>query len=157
MKTTYSNRFGDEITFTEIDEKTVEMSGFLEGPIRVGHANDFSEAYDIYLLQCKALEEPDNTLLVDDPANNCTRPMTFQEFAQHMQDILYKKDHPSNAYWKYVTVDKNRCCMVDPSGGPYVALGTNVGRYFEDQTTRIVKDITLEETKIILKIKKHSK
>jgi hypothetical protein len=42
--------------------------------------------------------------------------------------------------------------FIDPSGGPYIGIGTNIGRYFNDGIERKVKAITYFENKIILSI-----
>lgn len=68
---TYMNRYGDNLVFEEINENTIQMSGFTH--YRCG--NDF----------------------------------------------------------------------IDPSGGPYIQIGTDVGRYFNDEKIRKVKKITITE------------
>jgi len=49
--------------------------------------------------------------------------------------------------------------MVDPSGGPYINVGMNLGRYFNDNIHREVQEIKFapNNSKIILTIKKQSK
>ena len=42
--------------------------------------------------------------------------------------------------------------FIDPSGGPYISVGTDVGRYFEDDKVRRIKSINIEGNKIILSI-----
>lgn len=70
-RATYTNRYGDNLVFEEINENTVQMSGF--DHYRCG--NDF----------------------------------------------------------------------VDPSGGPYIQIGSDVGRYFNDRKIRKVKKINIAE------------
>ena len=41
--------------------------------------------------------------------------------------------------------------FVDPSGGPFISVGTDIGRYFEDGVKRVVKSIEPNE-KIIFNI-----
>lgn len=51
--------------------------------------------------------------------------------------------------------DHYRCGgdFIDPSGGPFIKIGTDVGRYFEDGKVRKVKAITItEEGKAIFKV-----
>lgn len=156
MKTTYNNRYGDSIVFEDIDDKTVEVTGF-SPHYRAGYANDFSDAYEIYSLECKALTEPDMNLLVEDIKDNQLRPMNFQEFAQRVTDAFQDNTEPYRHYWKHVVPDYDRYIMVDPSGGPYIAIGTDVGRYFEDNTARRVMHIAIEDSKFILTVKKQTK
>lgn len=42
--------------------------------------------------------------------------------------------------------------FIDPSGGPYIEIGTNIGRYFNDGIERKVKSITSFENRWILSI-----
>ena len=42
--------------------------------------------------------------------------------------------------------------FVDPSGGPFIRVGMDVGRYFEDGKERKIKTISHKEGKIILSI-----
>ena len=159
MKTTYNNRYGDNIVFTEVNKTTVEMTGYNSEWIRYGYPNDYSEAYEMYKLRCNNLEEVDYNYLVDDPENNCTRIMTYPEFVHCMEEKIHAKDeHPFKALWKFVVSDMNHIDMVDPSGGPYITVGMNVGRYFDDNITRQVQEIKFgSNNKIILTIKKQSK
>lgn len=76
--TTYINRYGDKIKFTEISDSEIEISGF----------NYYRQGDD----------------------------------------------------------------FIDPSGGPYLEIGTNIGRYFNDGIERKVKSITFFENKWILSI-----
>jgi hypothetical protein len=44
--------------------------------------------------------------------------------------------------------------MIDPSGGPYISLGTNIGRYFDGKIGKqIVEKIELTNGKIIFTTK----
>lgn len=42
--------------------------------------------------------------------------------------------------------------FIDPSGGPYIQIGTDIGRYFNDNKERRVKSIKVIEGKTILSI-----
>jgi hypothetical protein len=160
MKATYNNRYGDNIVFTEVNNTTVEMTGYNPEWIRYGYPNDYSEAYEMYKLKCKSLVEVDYDYLVDDPNENCTRIMSFPEFVYTMEEKFHdRKENPFKALWKFVVSDMNHIDMVDPSGGPYINVGMNLGRYFDDNTPREVQEIKFasNNNKIILTIKKQSK
>ena len=43
--------------------------------------------------------------------------------------------------------------FIDPSGGPYIQIGSDVGRYFDDKKIRRVDSIGYENKKVILIIK----
>ena len=156
MKKTYNNRYGDDIVFHEVNKTTVEMSGYNPEWIRWAYENDYTEAYDVYKLHCKALEEVDYDYLVDDPSQNCTRIMTYQEFVQTMNDTSSQSSWWQR-YGKWVKSDPNQIHMVDPSGGPYINVGANVGRYFDDNIIREIQEIKFDKDKVILTIKKQSK
>ena len=49
--------------------------------------------------------------------------------------------------------DWDKVYMVDPSGGPYIALGTNLGHFYGDKIERIVEGISINELSVIFKIK----
>jgi hypothetical protein len=48
----------------------------------------------------------------------------------------------------YQNNQDNQIQFVDPSGGPFIQIGTDLGRYFEDGVKRIVKSIEVNEKKI---------
>lgn len=148
MKTApYKNRYGDIITFVETDENTVEMSGYNPQWIRGSWANDYSDAYGLYLNQCNTLEEPDYDYLIEDNDENRLRPMTYQEFANTI--------HSNEKYQHYLSLiksDKTRYEMVDPSGGPYISVGSDLNEFFGDDKKRIVEDIQFKQDKIIFTI-----
>ncbi len=49
--------------------------------------------------------------------------------------------------------DEKNITMVDPSGGPYLAISMNLGLYFNDKQNHIIESIEIKENKIIFKIK----
>lgn len=127
---TYINRYGDEIKFIELSETEVEMSGYNSEWLRVGWANDYSEAYEVYL-------------------NSVNYYISYEEFIHKVEN-----NEEYRPYLKYAKSDKNTYSMVDPSGGPYIALGMDIGRYFEDGVKRIIKTIQFnKDNKIIFTIK----
>lgn len=129
MKTTYyKNRYGDRIKFKETAENKIEMSGYNPEWLRAGWPNDYSEAYEAYL-------------------NNSVSPLPYQEFVyevEHNEEFFH--------YLTYAKSDKSRYDMVDPSGGPYISLGTNIGNFFKDNVKRIVEEIQIDKDKIIFTI-----
>jgi hypothetical protein len=42
--------------------------------------------------------------------------------------------------------------FIDPAGGPFIQVGTELGRYFNDDQSRIIKSIVIEDGKKILSI-----
>ena len=59
-----------------------------------------------------------------------------------------------NMEWLRIGYDNEKnITMVDPSGGPYLSVGMNLGLYFNDKRSSIIENIKIEENKIIFKIK----
>lgn len=129
MKSTqYYNRYNDCITFAH-ENNTVTMTGHNREWLRYGYANDYSQAYELYLLQCKHLQ---------------IQGMTYQEFAH---EVMTNDDYIP--YLKHVTSDTDNIDTVDPSGGPYLQVGTNLKMFFNDQTDRVIQHITINNDKVI--------
>lgn len=153
MKTTYSNRYGDNIVFEQTGPSEITMSGYSQW-YRAGWANDYSDAYEVYENLCRASDHPDKDLFIDDPASNSTRKMSYQEFADHMISIFHNEKAPLHPLVEYIKSDKNTIDMFDPSGGPYISLGMDVGRYFDGKIGKqIVEDIKILENRVVLTTK----
>lgn len=153
MKVTYVNRYGDEIVFEQVELNKIEMSGY-DDHLRAGWPNDYSEAYEVYKDFCATLEEPDYDFLVDDPEASVIREMTLKEFEVAILDAFHVKQHPLYDFTQYIKSDKSRYDMVDPSGGPYIAVGMNIGRYFDGKIGKqIVEKIEFGHNKIIFTTK----
>jgi len=138
MKATYTNRYGDTIIFTETNKTTIEVTGYDPKYFRCGYDNDYSEAYEIYCLA--------NT-------NNPDK-LGYQEFVYELENVFHESSEPLHVYVKYVVPDFSFYSMFDPSGGPYIEVGTNVGRYFDDYKTRIVESIDIKSDRVILTVTK---
>jgi hypothetical protein len=121
------NRYGDVIRFTQQDKK-VTMTGMLDMAMRYGWANDYDLAY------LKYMEDDKNT----------TKDLTFELFERKMEsdnDFFWQ-------YSKWVTSKEGVICFVDPSGGPYIALGSNLAYYFQCEDNMIVNDIKMYEKEV---------
>lgn len=138
----YENRYGDKILFTELPKNKVKMSGYSQW-YRYGWCNDYTEAYQVYTSQCNTLTEPDYLYLVEDINENKLRQRTYPEFVYEVEN-----NEMFSSYLRLAKTDISRISMFDPSGGPYIHLGTNVGRYFDDGIDRIVEEIILLEDSV---------
>lgn len=128
MKVTYQNRHGDNIVFEKINDKTIKMSGGLY--MRMGYPNVYNDAYSAY-------------------CNNEENPMDLEKF----KDKIHEWDNgqnPLKEYQNLVYSDRSRYDMVDPSGGPYICVGSNLKYYFNQQEDIIVKSITSGEEDSII-------
>jgi len=113
MVTKYKNRYGDEFTFTLQEDGNVLWEGKFEY-IRIGYPNDYTKAYNQYLH--------------DNKENKGT--MSFNEFKEKVHE--YNDETNQYVYDKYVRMVesiKDKISMVDPSGGPYIAVGSSLSSF----------------------------
>ena len=132
MKVTYQNRYGDDIVF-EKEANTVKMTGY-SPYLRFGYPNVYDNAYDAY---CKDTEDP----------------MDLDLFKDKIHEWNGEKPHPLKIYQSLIYSDTSTYDMVDPSGGPYLAVGTNLKYYFGVKQDIIIESIHPEKDHILFKIK----
>lgn len=130
---TYRNRHDDVFIFTLDNEGNILWEGDFEW-CRYGMPNDYSKAYGEYLRDGGDME--------------------IEEF----QEVVYeydeeKKQYVYERYLNLVTSNKDIIDMVDPSGGPYITSGDDMGRVGEEFKGMIVKEFKRIPTgyKIIVK------
>lgn len=155
MKTIYNNRYGDDIIFEQISEVDVVMTGFNAEWLRCGYENVYDPAYESYMSDINKMVEPNFDLLIDDPSQNITRPCTFEEFKEFVHEYYPNRINPLRKYQNLIKSDENNICMVDPSGGPYLCKGYDIGLYFNDKKKRIIESIQIDNNKVYFKIKEH--
>ena len=153
MKTTYCNRYGDNIVFEHISDDQIKMSGYNHEWIRCAYENDYNKAYQSYIEDCLALEEPDMDLLFDDLINNQLRHLTLEEFKEEAHKDYFYNNPKLRKYSSLITSNKDDIHMVDPSGGPYISKRMDIGRYFNDNKKRIVTNIKFDNSTVIFTIK----
>lgn len=108
MKNTYKNRYNDIFTFTLQEDGNVMWEGNFKY-CRFGMPNDYTKAYKQYI---------DDNLHLD-------ILLTREQF----EEEVHRWDDEKNRYVydKYVRMVeslKDKISMIDPSGGPYIAVGT---------------------------------
>ena len=103
----YKNRYGDEFTFTMLEDGNIQWDGNFEYH-RVGFPNDYTQAMFEY---------------IRDTGNE----MSLKEFKKLVHESIYDEEGeyvgPSDIAKKYqhlVTSKIGIINMVDPSGGPYL-------------------------------------
>lgn len=123
--TTYKNRYGDIFKFTKDENNDILWEGNFEY-CRYGMPNDYTAAYNAYV--------------------NDGGTFSFNEF----KDLVHSYDTNKREYelaFKYVSLIalvKNKIDMVDPSGGPYIAVGMPLNSFgFKDY---VVKDFERIDT-----------
>ena len=115
-KVAYHNRYRDKIIFEHVGDKVIMTGGTW---IRYGWPNVYDKAYEKYVESAymDAKLEGDQIL-------------TQEEFEGSLFNTRDEDKYESNALYKlfgkYIYSDKTKICFVDPSGGPYIALGNNL-------------------------------
>ena len=152
MKTTYQNRYGDNIVFEHISDNKIRMTGYNPDWMRCAYENDYSEAYESYKQACDALEEIDMDLLFEDLIQSKIRPLTLNEFKEEVHKDYFYNGKKLRKYALLVKSDMNDIHMVDPSGGPYLSKRTDLGRYFNDSKPRKINKIEFDKSSVIFTI-----
>jgi len=132
MKTSYQNRYGDNIVFEKIEDNSIKLSGYNPSWIRIGYENLYDKAYDKY---CE-----DNN-----------KPMSLNDFKEKIYNYEEGKNNPLNIYRSLVETDKNIISMFDPSGGPYIEINSNLKYYFNQKEDLIVKNIKVNDDHVKVK------
>jgi hypothetical protein len=130
---TYKNRYGDQFTFTLDSDKNILWEGNFNY-CRIGYPNYYTKAY--------------NTFIMDGGK------LSFSEFKDTVHEYDEdKREYPHVKYLNLVTSNKDNINMVDPSGGPYIGCGDNMGMYGEEFKQMIVERFERVDTgyKIIVK------
>jgi hypothetical protein len=145
MKAIYYNRYKDKITFDH-KGKTVTMSGY-SPYFRYSWPNKYDVAYDKYL----------ESAVVDAKLLG-TQMLTQEEFEKALyidkgDDSNWHKNTLYQLFGKYIYSDKDTIDMVDPSGGPYLTVGTNLKSFFgKDYENLIIESIEIGKSKIKFKV-----
>ena len=106
----YTNRYGDEFTFTKQDDGNVLWEGNFKH-CRIGSSNDYKLAYQNY---CK------------DSSSIGITPMHIEDFKEAIHESVYDENDryvgPSVIGKQYQNLVKSNpwISMVDPSGGPFI-------------------------------------
>ena len=145
MKAIYYNRYKDKITFDR-KGKTVTMSGY-SPYFRYSWPNVYDTAYEKYV----------ESAVVDAKLEG-TQILTQEEFVEALHARKDEDEYGYNALYKlfgkYIYSNKDIIEMVDPSGGPYLSVGTNLkeffGREYEDL---IIESIKIGKKNIKFKVK----
>ncbi len=145
MKAIYHNRYKDKITFDH-KGKTVTMSGYTPY-FRYGYPNVYDKAYEKYVESAHV-----------DAKLESNQILTREEFEKVLFVTKDEDSYESNALYKlfgkYIYSDMNTIDMVDPSGGPYLTVGTNLKEFFgRDYEDLIIGSIKIGKSKITFKVK----
>lgn len=133
----YKNRYNDKFTFTLDEEGNILWEGDFKYS-RFACPNDYTEAYNRY---------------VEDDCDSSAM-MTPGEF----EKAVYETDEHGYTdfamkYMQYVKSDKSKLSMVDPSGGPYIAVNMDMKYISKEFDAMLVDGFEIIPTgyKIIIK------
>jgi hypothetical protein len=131
---TYINRYNDEYKFTPDQDGNLLWEGDFKW-CRYGMPNDYTKAYRQY---------------VDD--GTPFGFMEMEEFKEKLHEHFHEEGHPMRKYVMLVESRTDKIDMVDPSGGPYISVGTNAGWFHKEMEGKKVVDFEQIETgyKLIL-------
>ena len=146
MKATYYNRYRTEITFNHTKNQVVMSGKGLTEFMRYGWPNVYTKAYEKYVESARV-----------DARLKENQILTEEEFEEVLFVTKDEGSFESNAllkiFGKYIYSDRETIDMVDPSGGPYLAVGNNLKHFFGDKIDRIIDKIKIGEDKITFKLK----
>jgi hypothetical protein len=112
----YKNRYRDIFTFTKTEDGNILWQGNFEF-VRYAYPNVYDDAYQAYIND-------------GSPEGD----MTFEEFQDTIHAYDYKTEQyaiKNRKYAELVFSDQSRIVMIDPSGGPYLTIGSNMGLFDE--------------------------
>ena len=119
-KVKYTNRYNDVFTFSKMDDGNILFEGEFKW-MRCGWPNVYTEAYEAYCVNVDTDER-----------------MTMGQFKEEVHKAIYDSEGKyvsmsptSTKYAKLVYSDKNKIDMIDPSGGPYMHSGHDMGMFDE--------------------------
>ena len=114
------NRYNDLFTFSKTDDGNILFEGEFKW-MRCGWPNVYDEAYEAYCVDVDTDER-----------------MTVGEFKKEVHQAVYDSEgkyvsmsDTSIKYAKLVYSDKSKIDMIDPSGGPYMHSGHDMGMFDE--------------------------
>ena len=119
-KVKYTNRYNDVFTFSKTNDGNILFEGEFKW-MRCGWPNVYTEAYEAYLADTDTDEQ-----------------MTMGEFKKEVHEAVYDSEGKyvsmsptSIKYAKLVYSDTTKIDMIDPSGGPYLHSGHDMGMFDE--------------------------
>ena len=138
-KIEYSNRYNDVFTFSKTEDGNILFEGEFKW-MRCSWPNVYDRAYDAYCADADTDER-----------------MTLGEFktAVHEYDKETFRSTPfAKKYQGLVYSNKDVIDMIDPSGGPYMHSGYDMGMFDESFKGMIVKEFKSSPEGYLIIIKK---
>jgi hypothetical protein len=136
---TYKNRYSDVFTFTKTEDGNILMEGKFEW-MRCGWPNVYTESYDTYCVDTDTDER-----------------MTMGEFKTAVHDYDRETFKPTPLAAKYAPLiysNKDVIDMIDPSGGPYLSAGQDMGGFSRSFNKMIIEEFKSVPEGYLIIIKK---
>ena len=131
MKVEYKNRYGDIFTFTKQENGNILWEGEFKH-CRFAWPNVYKNAYQQY--------RKDGGQTNIDEFKREIHDGSFDDNERWVPSQINKQ------YAKLVYSDTKSICMVDPSGGPYISSGMDMGMFEDEFKGRIVRSFVDVET-----------
>ena len=128
MKVEYKNRYGDIFTFTKQENGDILWEGEFKH-CRFGWPNVYKDAYEAY-------RKDGGTMHIDE----------FKKAVHEYDEEKSEYTPLAKQYGPLVHSDTKSINMVDPSGGPYIHSGHDMGMFDELFKDRIVSSFVPVET-----------
>ena len=120
----YKNRYNEIITFKKVEGGVLMIGGTF---YRCGLLNDYSKAYEEFLKE----------------GSTC--------LAEEFEDLMSTDEQTWKTYEKFV-VTTDKLHFVDPSGGPFICVGYDLGDIGKEFKNLVVKEIVSDGNDYLLKI-----
>lgn len=129
----YKNRYGDVYTFEQLENGNIQWSGNFEHS-RSGMPNDYKLAWEVF-------QEEYGGMSYEDFKKN------VHTYDEAKGEYVFKDLVP------LITSKKDTINMVDPSGGPYVTEGMDLGLLDRELKGKVVQEFLSNEDgyKIVVK------
>jgi hypothetical protein len=139
-KIKYTNRYNDVFTFSKTEDGNILVEGEFKW-MRCGWPNVYTEAYNAY---CADVDTDERMTLGE-----------FKEAVHEYHPETFKSTPLAKKYQGLVYSDTTKINMIDPSGGPYMHSGHDMGM-FDDSFKGMVVDYFESDSKgYLIKIKSH--
>jgi len=129
----YTNRYNDVYTFTLQENGDVLWEGEFKH-CRFAWPNVYKEAYQQYRKDCSDLQ-------ID-----YMHIKEFKKAVHEYDDEKFEYTPLARQYGPLVYSDTKTIDMVDPSGGPYISSGMDMGMFEDEFKGRIVRSFVPVET-----------
>ena len=142
-KVKYTNRYRDVFTFSKTEDGNILFEGEFKW-MRCSYPNVYDDAYQAY---CTDVDTDER--------------MTMGEFKKAVHEAVYDEEgkykHMSETSQKYASLvysDKSKIDMIDPSGGPYMDAGYDMGMFDESFKGMIIEEFKPVDGNYLIVIKK---